>query len=62
MQFDEIEVREVERDGEIVVQIDGYHRPRPESKYPEYRRVVIVDLTEEQATTLHEQLAAYISD
>lgn len=62
MQFDEIEVREVERDGETVVQIDGYHRPRPESKYPEYRRVVIVDLTEEQAKALHEQLATFVGD
>lgn len=60
MQYDEIEVRPVERDGETVIQLDGYHRPLPESKYPEYRRVVIVDLTEAQARDLREELDAIL--
>ena len=56
MQYDEIRVREQRRDGERIVEIDGYNRPRPDSKYTEYRRIAIVDLTEDQVRTLHTRL------
>ena len=56
MRYDTIEVREVEQDGETVIQVDGYHRPQPESKYTEYRRVVLVDLTRDQARQLRPRL------
>ena len=56
MQFDDIEVRRIERNGETVIQLDGYHRPQPESKYTEYRRVVLVDLTTDQARRLRDRL------
>ncbi len=62
MQYDEIDVREVDQNGEMVIQIDGYHRPRPESKYPEYRRVVILDLTEAQARKLRARLGELLGE
>jgi len=62
MQYDDIEVRTVERDGETVVQIDGYNRPQPESKSPEYRRIVLVDLTEDQARELHARLGELLAE
>ena len=62
MRYDEIEVREVDRNGETVIQIDGYNRPQPESKYTEYRRVVLVNLTEAQARELHSELGELIEE
>ncbi|WP_306060917.1 hypothetical protein [Natronococcus wangiae] len=63
MQYDEIDLRVRERDGERRIEIDGYFRPYPESKFSEYRQNAIVDLTEEQARQLYaelgEQLAAW---
>jgi len=62
MRYDDIDVREVEVDGETVIQIDGYHRPTPESKYTEYRRNVLVDLTRAQARALHDDLADILAE
>ena len=62
MKFDEIEAREVERDGERVIQIDGHNRPHPDSKYTEYRRVAIVDLTEDQARGLRDRLGDLLGE
>jgi len=62
MRYDDIEVREVEVDGETIIQIDGYHRPTPESKYTEYRRNVLVDLTPAQAKTLYDDLGTLLEE
>lgn len=56
MQFKDIEVRERQRDGERVVEVDGYNQVGPESKAPEYRRVALLDLSEAQARELHARL------
>ena len=56
MQYDRIDLRVHEHDGDRRIEVDGYFRPHPESKPPEYRRNVIVDLTEEQAQQLHDDL------
>ncbi|WP_254533765.1 hypothetical protein [Natrinema gelatinilyticum] len=61
MQYDEIELRVHERDGRQIFELDGYFRPQPESKPPEYRRNAIIDLTEEQAQRLHDDLGEYLS-
>ncbi|WP_218836401.1 hypothetical protein [Halorarum salinum] len=47
--------------GRNVVEIDGYHRVQPGSKPAEYRRVV-VDLLEEQARKLAEQLTDVVAE
>lgn len=62
MQYDEIDIRHSSVEGINVIQMDGYHRPFPVSKSDEYRRVPIVDLTEEQARELYEKLRAAIAD
>lgn len=56
MRYDDIEARVRERDGERVVEVDGYFRPHPESKPPEYERKAVLDLTPGQARRLHEDL------
>ncbi|UTF54723.1 hypothetical protein [Natronosalvus rutilus] len=61
MQYDEIDLRVRERDGERILEIDGYFRPFPESKSSEHRRNAIVDLTESQARQLHEDLGEYLA-
>jgi len=61
MQYDDITVREKSKDGERIVEIDGYNKPSPESKYTEYRRIAVADLTESQARTLHNELGAILT-
>ncbi|QFU84619.1 hypothetical protein [Natronorubrum aibiense] len=56
MQYDEIDLQVRERDGERRLEVDGYFRPHPESKPPEYRRHAIFDLTEQQARKLYDDL------
>lgn len=56
MQYDEIDLRVRERDGVRVIEVDGYFQPHPESKSPEYERHAVVDLTEEQARKLYDDL------
>lgn len=62
MQYDDIEVRRRETNGRTVVEIDGYHHVQPESKFDEYRRVPLVDLTETQARELYDRLGALIDE
>lgn len=60
MQYADAEIRPVEQDGERVSRIDGDHRPHPGSKSLEYRRVVAVDLSEDQARALGVQPASVV--
>jgi len=60
MQYDQIELR-VREDGERVVELDGYHHVTPESKPAEYRRVAILDLTEQQARAVHQRLGELLA-
>lgn len=62
MQYDEIDLGVRDVNGRNVVEIDGYHRVQPESKPAEYRRVVVVDLLEEQARELAEQLTDVVAE
>ncbi|SDD58334.1 hypothetical protein [Natrinema hispanicum] len=62
MEYDEIDLRLRERDGQRIIEIDGYFRPHPESKTSEYRRHAIIDLTEEQAQTLHDDLEECLTE
>ncbi|XVH33698.1 hypothetical protein ACNS7O_17430 (plasmid) [Haloferacaceae archaeon DSL9] len=62
MQYDEIDLRVREDDGRRVVEVDGYFHPHPESKPPEYRRIAIVDLTEEQARKVHDDLGRILTE
>ena len=57
-----IDLRVRERDGQRMFEIDGYFRPHPESKSPEYRRTTIVDLTEDQARNLYDELEAHLTE
>ncbi|WP_090508390.1 hypothetical protein [Natronorubrum sediminis] len=61
MQYDEIDLRVRERDGERRIEVDGYFRPHPESKSSEYRRSAIVDLTEAQARQLYDELGEQLA-
>ena len=62
MQFEDLELREQRRDGERIVELDGYNRLRTESKPAEYRRVALVDLTEAQVRELHARLGELIDE
>jgi hypothetical protein len=62
MQYDEIDLRVRTTDGSRVVEIDGYHHVRPESKPGEYRRIAVLDLTEEQARDLHAELGGLVEE
>ncbi|RQH02680.1 hypothetical protein [Natrarchaeobius oligotrophus] len=62
MEYDHIEVRVREREGRRMYELDGYFRPHPESKPPEYRRQPIVDLTEDQARALYDDLEEHLSE
>lgn len=62
MQYDQIDLRVRDRDGERIIEIDGFYHPNPESKYTEYERHVIADLTDAQAQRLHEQLGTVLAE
>lgn len=62
MQYDNIDLRVREANGENIVEIDGYHHVQPESKPGEYRRIALVDLSEEQARQLYDQLGDIVTE
>lgn len=62
MEYQDIDVRVRTVGGEHTVELDGYHRVQPESKSGEYRRVALVDLSEEQARHLSKRLAEIVSE
>ena len=60
MQYKTLEVRETTINGNRIISVDGFHRVYPESKPAEYRRVALVDLSEEQVRELHERFGELI--
>jgi hypothetical protein len=62
MQYNDIDVRVRDADGDRIVEIDGYHHVQPESKFNEYRRIAVVDLSEAQARELFDRLGAIIAE